>query len=61
MNSENIEMKNTLEGINRRITEVEGRRSEVEDKMLAITLGEQVKEKQNAMESGQSKRHLGQH
>ena len=61
MNSENIEMKNTLEGINRRITEVEGRRSEVEDKMLAITLGEQVKEKQNAKESGQSKRHLGQH
>ena len=61
MNSANIEMKNILEGINRRITEVEGRRSEVEDKMLAITLGEQVKEKQNAKESGQSKRHWGQH
>lgn len=45
MNSEKIEMKNILERINSRINEVEGWRSEVEDKMLAITAGEQVKEK----------------
>ena len=39
------EMKNTLEGINNRITEVEERISELEDKMMEFTAAEQTKEK----------------
>ena len=38
-------MKNTLEGINNRITEAEERISEAEDKMVEITAKEQNKEK----------------
>ena len=38
-------MKNTLEGINSRITEAEERISELEDRMVKITAAEQNKEK----------------
>ena len=38
-------MKNTLEGINYRITEAEERISELEDNMVQITAKEQNKEK----------------
>ena len=38
-------MKNTLEGINNRITEAEEQISELEDKMVEITAEEQNKEK----------------
>ena len=37
-------MKNTLEGINSRITEVEERISDLEDKMVAFTAMEQNEE-----------------
>ena len=39
------EMKNTLEGINRRITEAEEWTSELEDRMVEITATEQNKER----------------
>ena len=39
------EIKNTLEGINSRITEAEEWISELEDRMLEITVEEQSKEK----------------
>ena len=39
------EMKNTLEGINRRITEAEDRISDLEDRMVEFTAAEQNKEK----------------
>ena len=39
------EMKNTLEGINSRITEAEERVSELEDRMGEITATEEKKEK----------------
>ena len=39
------EMKNTLEGINGRITETEERKSELEDRMVEITALEQNTEK----------------
>ena len=45
MNNKITEMKNTLEGINNRITEAEERTSELEDKMVEITAKEQNKEK----------------
>ena len=38
-------MKNTLEGINNRITEAEERISELENRMVVITAKEQKKEK----------------
>ena len=38
-------MKNALEGINNRITEAEEQISELEDKMVEITVEEQNKEK----------------
>ena len=38
-------MKNTLEGINSRITEAEGRISDLEDRMVECTAAEQNKEK----------------
>ena len=38
-------MKNTLEGINSRITEAEERRSDLENKIVEITTAEQNKEK----------------
>ena len=40
-----IEMKNTLEGINSRITKAEEQISELEDRMVEITASEQNKEK----------------
>ena len=45
MNNTVTEMKNTLEGINNRITEAEEWISELEDKMVEITAEEQNKEK----------------
>ena len=43
MNNRTTEIKNTLEGINRRITEAEEEISEVKDRMLEITAKEQNK------------------
>ena len=45
MNNEINEIKNYLEGINCRITEAEGRVSNLEDKTVKITTTEQNKEK----------------
>ena len=44
MNNTIIEMKNTLEGINSRITEAEEWISNLEDRMVEITTAEQNKE-----------------
>ena len=43
-------MKNTLEGINRRITEAEDRINDLEDRMVEITATEQNIEKKNEKE-----------
>ena len=43
MNNVITEIKNTLEGINTRITETEEQISELEDKMVEITAREQKK------------------
>ena len=45
MNNTITEMKDTLEGINNRISEAEERISELEDRMVEITAEEQNKEK----------------
>ena len=45
MNNTITEIKNTLEGINSRITETEEWKSELEDKKVEITVREQNKEK----------------
>ena len=45
MNNTITEMKNTLEGINSRITEAEERISDLEDRMVEFTAMEQKKEK----------------
>ena len=45
MNNKITEMKNTLEGINSRITDAEEQTSELEDRMAEITAEEQNKEK----------------
>ena len=45
MNNTITEMKNTLEGINSRITEAEERISDLEDRMVEFTAAEQKKEK----------------
>ena len=45
MNNTITEMKNTLEGINSRVTEVEEQISVLEDRMVEITATEQNKEK----------------
>ena len=45
MNNKINEIKNSLEGINTRITEAEERRSDLEDKIVQITIAEQNKEK----------------
>ena len=47
MNSTIIEMKNTLEGVNSRITEAEERISDPEDRVVEFTAAEQNKEKKN--------------
>ena len=43
MNNTITEMKNTLEGINSRVTEAEKRISDLEDKMVEFTATEQKK------------------
>ena len=45
MNNTITEMKNTLEGINSRITEAEERINDLEDRMVEFTAMEQNKEK----------------
>ena len=45
MNNTITEMKNTLEGINSRITEAEEQISDLEDRMVEFTAVEQYKEK----------------
>ena len=45
MNNTINEIKNSLEGINSRITEAEERTSDLEDKIVEITTAEQNKEK----------------
>ena len=45
MNSTINEIKNSLEGINSRITEALERKSDLEDKIVEITTAEQNKEK----------------
>ena len=45
MNNTITEMKNTLEGINSRVTEAEERISELEDRMVEITAVEQNKKR----------------
>ena len=45
MNKAINEIKSTLEGTNRRITEAEDRISEVEDRMVEINEAERIKEK----------------
>ena len=45
MNNKINEIKNSLEGINSRITETEERNSDLEDKIVEITTAEQNKEK----------------
>ena len=45
MNNTINEIKNSLEGINSRITEAEERRSDLEDKIVEITTAKQNKEK----------------
>ena len=47
MNNTITEMKNTLEGINNRITEAEEWISELEDRTVEITATEQNKENKN--------------
>ena len=46
MNNTITEMKNTLEGINSRITEAEKQISDLEDRMVEFTAAEQNKEKE---------------
>ena len=45
MCSSDLEVKSSLEGINSRITEAEELISDLEDKMMEITVSEQKKEK----------------
>ena len=45
MNNTVTEMKNTLEGINSRITEAEERISDLEDRMVEFTAAEENKDK----------------
>ena len=47
MNNTITEMKNTLEGINSRVTEAEEWIRDLEDRMLEFTAVEQNKEKRN--------------
>ena len=61
VNNAIIEIKNTLEGINSRITEAEERISELEGRMMEITATEQNKKKKNEKNGGQSQRPLGHH
>ena len=47
MNNIIYEIKNSLEGINSSITETEEQISDLEDKIVEITIAEQNKEKKN--------------
>ena len=47
MNNATNEIKNTLEGTNSRIAEIEDRISEVEDRMVEISEAEREKRKKN--------------
>ena len=47
MNNKINEIKNSLEGISRRITEAEEQIGDLEDKILEITTSKQNKEKKN--------------
>ena len=49
-NSKNSTIKNTLEGINTRITDAEEQISKLEDRMVEITAEEQNKEIRNKIE-----------
>ena len=55
MNNTISEMKNTLEGINSRITEAEERISDLEDRMVEFTAVEQNKEKRTKKPQSQQK------
>ena len=46
MNNTITEMKNTLEGINSRITEAEEQMSYLEDRMVEFTAAEKIKKKE---------------
>ena len=61
VNNTTIGRKNTLEGINSRITKAEEQISDLEDKMVKITAMEQDKEKRNKKKRGRSQRPLGKH
>ena len=61
MNNTINEVKNSLEGINSRITEAEERISDLEDKIVEITTTEQNKEKRMKRIEDKSQRPLGQH
>ena len=60
MNNTINEIKNSLEGINSRITEAEEWISDLEDKIVKITTTEQSKEKR-MKRIEDNLRHLGQH
>ena len=60
MNNTINEIKNSLEGINSRITEAEERISDLEGKIVEITTAEQNKGKMKRIKDS-LKRHLGQH
>ena len=61
MNKTKNEIKNSLEGINSRMTEAKERISNLEDKIVEITTTEQNKEKRMKRTQSQSQRPLGQH
>ena len=61
MNNTINEIKNSLEGVNSRITEAEEWISDLEDKIVEITATDQNKEKRNEKNRGQSQRRLGQY
>ena len=60
MNNTITEMENTLEGINRRITEAEKRVSDLEGRMVKLTATEQNKEKRMKRYEDNPNRPLGQ-
>ena len=60
MNNTTIGRKNTLEGINSRITKAEEQISDLEDRMVEITVAEQNRKK-NEKKRRQPKKPLGQH
>ena len=60
MNNTINEVKNSLEGINSRITEAEERISDLEHKIMEITTTEQNKEKRMKRIEDSLKRPLGQ-